>query len=48
MAAWCEARHDFRSFRIDRIERLDVLDQTFRDEAGRTLADLLRRYAVSQ
>lgn len=48
LAAWCEARHDFRSFRIDRIERLDVLDQTFRDEAGRTLADLLRRYAVSQ
>lgn len=43
LAAWCEARHDFRSFRIDRIERLDVLDQTFRDETGRTLADLLRR-----
>lgn len=48
LAAWCEARHDFRSFRIDRIERLDVLDQTFRDEAGRTLADLLRRYAGPQ
>lgn len=48
LAAWCEARHDFRSFRIDRIERLDVLDQTFRDETGRTLADLLRRYAGPQ
>lgn len=42
LAAWCELRQDFRSFRIDRIEQLDVLDERFRDEAGKTLADLLR------
>ena len=43
LAAWCELRDDFRSFRVDRIEKLDVLDERFRDEPGRTLADLFRR-----
>jgi predicted DNA-binding transcriptional regulator YafY len=43
LSAWCELRQDFRSFRVDRIERLDVLDERFRDEPGRTLADLFRR-----
>jgi predicted DNA-binding transcriptional regulator YafY len=43
LAAWCEAREDFRSFRVDRIERLQPLDERFRDEAGKTLADLFRR-----
>ena len=43
LAAWCEARQDFRSFRIDRIEQLALLDQHFSDELGKTLADLLRR-----
>lgn len=45
LAAWCEAREDFRSFRVDRIGALTVLDQRFRDEPGRSLADLQRRYA---
>jgi predicted DNA-binding transcriptional regulator YafY len=43
LAAWCEMRQGFRSFRVDRIARLDVLDEAFRDEPGKTLADLLRR-----
>jgi predicted DNA-binding transcriptional regulator YafY len=43
LAAWCELRSDFRSFRIDRIVSLQVLEQRFRDEPGRTLADLQRR-----
>lgn len=42
LAAWCERRDDFRNFRIDRIERLATLDERFRDEPGKTLADLLR------
>jgi len=48
LAAWCELRNDFRSFRVDRIERLDVLDEHFRDEPGTTLADLFRREAASR
>jgi predicted DNA-binding transcriptional regulator YafY len=27
--AWCRLRNDFRNFRIDRIERLEVLPETF-------------------
>ena len=42
LAAWCESHADFRNFRIDRIDALEVLDERFRDEPGRTLADLLR------
>lgn len=43
LAAWCEERGDFRNFRVDRIERLTVLDERFRDEPGSTLADLFRQ-----
>ena len=42
LAAWCELRQDFRSFRLDRLQRAHMLDERFRDEPGRTLADLLR------
>jgi tripartite-type tricarboxylate transporter receptor subunit TctC len=41
LAAWCEARQAFRSFRLDRMTQLERLDERFRDEAGKTLADLL-------
>lgn len=44
LAAWCELRRDFRSFRIDRLRRLQVLDEGFRDEPGKTLADMQRAY----
>ena len=43
LAAWCETREAFRSFRVDRISALQVLDERFRDEPGKTLADLFRQ-----
>ena len=43
LASWCETRAGFRNFRVDRIERVDVLARRFRDEPGKTLADLFRR-----
>ncbi len=46
LAAWCELRQDFRSFRLDRIAAMQVLDERFRDEPGRTLADLQRAVGV--
>lgn len=46
LAAWCETRDDFRSFRVDRISALEVLPARFRDEPGKTLADLLRHHGV--
>ena len=42
-SAWCELRQDFRGFRIDRIDHIEVLPERFRDEPGKTLAELLRR-----
>lgn len=38
---WCELRGDFRVFRIDRIEAIDVTDTRFEDEPGRTLEDFV-------
>ncbi|MET3514232.1 MAG: YafY family protein [Gammaproteobacteria bacterium] len=43
LAAWCELRQDFRAFRMDRISDARMLEEGFRDEPGRTLADLRRR-----
>lgn len=45
LVAWCESRHDFRSFRVDRIKRLEVTEDGFRMETGKTLADFLRTVA---
>ena len=44
LAAWCETRGDFRNFRVDRIVGLETLDERFRDEPGKTLADMMRGY----
>lgn len=43
LAAFCEARMDFRSFRIDRILALSETGETFPDEPGRGLEDYRRR-----
>jgi predicted DNA-binding transcriptional regulator YafY len=43
LSAWCELRNDFRGFRIDRIVDLVVLEEQFRQEPGKTLADMLRK-----
>ena len=45
LVAWCETREDFRSFRLDRIKALEVLDESFRAESRKTLADFLRKVA---
>ncbi|MEJ7685583.1 MAG: YafY family protein [Variovorax sp.] len=42
-SAWCELREDFRGFRMDRIAKVEVLPDRFSDEAGKTLAEMLRR-----
>lgn len=43
LAAWCERRESFRSFRVDLIGELQVLEERFRDEPGKTLAELFRQ-----
>lgn len=45
MAAWCELRGDFRSFRLDRMRDVEI-EAPFADEPGKTLDDFIRRVAA--
>lgn len=45
LGAWCELREDFRNFRLDRIESLEVLNQIHAAEPGRGLQDYYRAMA---
>jgi len=45
LGAWCELRQDFRNFRLDRMEEVEVLDATFVPEPPYTLADYVRAMA---
>jgi len=42
LAAWCELRDDFRTFRLDRMSALDTLDARFDASRGRSLQDYIR------
>ena len=37
LAAWCELRDDFRNFRLDRMDTLELLSETFIEEPGKSL-----------
>ncbi len=41
IGAWCELRGTFRIFRLDRIQSLEVLDEKYPAEKGKTLQDLI-------
>ncbi|ODN70473.1 helix-turn-helix transcriptional regulator [Methylobrevis pamukkalensis] len=43
LAAWCELREDFRTFRLDRMRDFSVTEERFRPERGKTLHDFLKR-----
>jgi predicted DNA-binding transcriptional regulator YafY len=43
LSAWCELREDFRTFRLDRIDRFEVQPDRFAPERGKTLHDFLKR-----
>lgn len=41
LLGWCEMREDFRSFRVDKIRHLQLLQEAFLKENGRELHDFL-------
>jgi predicted DNA-binding transcriptional regulator YafY len=45
LAAWCELRKDFRMFRIDRMQEVEVLSREFVQKKGQRLEDYLRQVA---
>lgn len=46
LVAWCEKRQDFRSFRLDRIQSMSGLSETFQLAEGQRLIDYLRSQGV--
>ncbi len=47
LVAWCELRHDFRMFRVDRLADPMQPGARFKPEAGQTLADFYRTMRVN-
>jgi hypothetical protein len=43
LIGWCEAREDFRHFRVDRMSEVAMLEEEFREQEGRSLEDFLAR-----
>jgi predicted DNA-binding transcriptional regulator YafY len=43
LVAWCELRHDFRSFRVDRFRSIQILEETFVQERGQRYEDFLEK-----
>jgi len=43
LAAWCETRNDFRSFRIDRMEAFTDTGIAFTPKRGQRLDDFLKQ-----
>lgn len=41
LGAWCEMRQAFRNFRLDRIETLQLCEERYPNESGRTLEDMI-------
>jgi predicted DNA-binding transcriptional regulator YafY len=48
LLAWCELRHDFRSFRVDRVFELLIDSTAFTLEPGQTLPDFLAKMAAEE
>jgi predicted DNA-binding transcriptional regulator YafY len=42
LGAWCELRADFRNFRLDRVDDVELLDEQFEHEPPVTLDDYAR------
>ena len=42
LTAWCEDRQDFRTFRLNRIENIQLTEDGFRLERGKTFQDYLK------
>ncbi len=43
LVAWCRTRKDFRQFRLDRMDRIDMHGETFTSKRGQRLSDFLRK-----
>ncbi|TCM65090.1 putative DNA-binding transcriptional regulator YafY [Acinetobacter calcoaceticus] len=42
LTAWCEVKHDFRNFRLDRIQECNLLKQQFLNDPHKSFEDYLK------
>lgn len=42
LLGWCENKHDFRSFRLDRITNMSPTTSFFKEEAGKRVSDFIK------
>jgi predicted DNA-binding transcriptional regulator YafY len=43
LASWCEMRKDFRTFRVDRISKLEVLEKGLPDDPKKSLKAFIQK-----
>ena len=48
LAAWCETRDDFRTFRMDRIEAVVVTERSFTQKRGQRLEDMMKKVRAEE
>ncbi|MDV4168238.1 YafY family protein [Rhodovulum sp. FJ3] len=48
LTVWCEDRQDFRAFRLDRMENVQLTEDGYRLEPGKTFTDYLKRIAENE
>ncbi|GAA0878166.1 hypothetical protein GCM10009119_11340 [Algoriphagus jejuensis] len=48
LIAWCRLRQDYRTFRLDRINSLKILEETFDPQAHPTLKDYIDRVRAAE
>jgi predicted DNA-binding transcriptional regulator YafY len=48
LASWCELRKDFRMFRLDRMQQVEVLRREFSPKRGQRLEDFLLQVKAQQ
>ena len=48
LAAWCELREDFRTFRLDRMHELEITEEPFEETPGKSLEDLIRKMEAEE
>ena len=41
LTGWCDLREAFRNFRLDRIQTLEIMDKSFKEQSGQRLDDYI-------
>lgn len=48
LIAWCRLREDYRTFRIDRIQKLKIMEETYQSDVHPTLKEYLKKVRAEE